>query len=82
MDAFADYSYDTEAEIYGKLEYALLSYYTTTPLYYRNSGSLVSQKGDYAVTQYVDLVEFGGIEYYTFDYDDTEWEAVKGSLTY
>ena len=82
LDAFADYSYDTEAEIYGKLEYALLSYYTTTPLYYRNSGSLVSQKGDYAVTQYVDLVEFGGIEYYTFDYDDTEWEAVKGSLTY
>ena len=82
LDAFADYSYDTEAEIFGKLEYALLSYYTTTPLYYRNSGSLVSQKGDYAVTQYVDLVEFGGIEYYTFDYDDTEWEAVKGSLTY
>ena len=82
LDAFADYSYDTEAEIYGKLEYALLSYYTTTPLYYRNSGSLVSQKGDYAVTQYVDLVEFGDIEYYTFDYDDTEWEAVKGSLTY
>ena len=82
LDAFADYSYDTEAEIYGKLEYALLSYYTTTPLYYRNSGSLVSQKGDYAVTQYIDLVEFGGIEYYTFDYDDTEWEAVKGSLTY
>lgn len=82
LDAFADYSYDTEAEIYGKLEYALLSYYTTTPLYYRNSGSLVSQKGDYTVTQYIDLVEFGGIEYYTFDYDDTEWEAVKGSLTY
>ena len=82
LDAFEDYSYDTEAEIYGKLEYALLSYYTTTPLYYRNSGSLVSQKGDYAVTQYIDLVEFGGIEYYTFDYDDTEWEAVKGSLTY
>lgn len=82
LDAFADYSYDTEAEIYGKLEYALLSYYTTTPLYYRNSGSLVSQKGDYAVTQYIDLVEFGGIEYYTFDYDDTEWESVKRSLTY
>ena len=82
LDAFADYSYDTEAEIFGKLEYAFLSYYTTTPLYYRNSGSLVSQKGDYAVTQYIDLVEFGGIEYYTFDYDDTEWEAVKGSLTY
>jgi oligopeptide transport system substrate-binding protein len=82
LDAFADYSYDTEAEIFGKLEYAFLSYYTTTPLYYRNSGSLVSQKGDFAVTQYIDLVEFGGIEYYTFDYDDTEWEAVKGSLTY
>ncbi len=82
LDAFADYSYDTEAEIFGKLEYAFLSYYTTTPLYYRNNGSLVSQKGDFAVTQYIDLVEFGGIEYYTFDYDDTEWEAVKGSLTY
>ena len=82
LDAFGDYSYETEAEIFGKLEYALLSYYTTTPIYYRNSGSLVSQKGDYAVDQYIDLVEFGGIEYYTFDYDDTEWEAVKGSLTY
>ncbi len=82
LDAFGDYSYETEAEIFGKLEYALLSYYTTTPIYYRNSGSLVSQKGDFAVDQYIDLVEFGGIEYYTFDYDDTEWEAVKGSLTY
>lgn len=79
---FAEYDSDTKAAIFGKMEYAYLSFFTTTPVYYRNSGSLVSQKGDYAVSQYLDLIGFGGLRFYTYKYDDAEWENVKGSLKY
>ena len=82
LEAFGDYSNETKSDIFGKLEYAYLSYFTTTPIYYRNSGSLVSQKGDYPVQQYVDLVGFGDVDSYIFNYDDTEWESMKGSLNY
>lgn len=83
LAAFADYDADTKADIYGRLEYAYLSYFSTMPMYYRNVGFLVSQKGDYATQQYVDLVGFGGINFYTYNYSDDEWETVKAAgLTY
>lgn len=82
LTAFSDFDSATKAEIFGRLEYAYLSFYATMPMYYRNVGSLVSQKGDFAVTQYVDLVGFGDVDFYTFNYDDEEWETVKSTLTY
>ena len=53
-------------------------------MYYRNSASLVSQKGDYAVQTYVDLIAFGGLTFYTYDYTDAEWDAyvATGALSY
>ena len=80
--AFAEYDSETKAKIYGKLEYAYLSFFVTTPIYYRNVGSLVSQKGDYAVTTYLDIIGFGELRFYTYDYDDETWETVRTSLTY
>ena len=79
---FGEYDSETKAKIFGKLEYAYLSFFTTTPIYYRNTGSLVSQKGDYPVKQYIDMIGFGGTRFYTFKYDDTEWESVRGNLAY
>ena len=83
LAAFASYDNETRADIFGRLEYAFLSFFTTTPMYYRNSASLVSQKGDYAISDYVDLIGFGGLAFYTYNYDDTQWaEVVKNGLTY
>jgi hypothetical protein len=53
-----------------------------TPLYYRNAARMVSQKGDYPIKTYVDPVEFGGIRFYSFHYDDTAWTRIKDMLTY
>ena len=64
------------------LEYAYLANFATTPIYYRTSASLLSQKVNNAVDQYVDLVGFGGVQFMTFNYTDAEWETVKGNLTY
>lgn len=83
LASFGAYDADTRASMFSKLEYAYLAYFTTTPMYYRNSAQLISQKGDYAVQQYVDLVSFGGVQYYTYDYTDAQWaDAVAAGLTY
>ena len=82
LENFGAYDAETRSQLFSKLEYAHLSFFTTTPLYYRNSASLVSQKGDYAVQNYVDLVGFGGLSFYTYNYDDAEWATVASTLTY
>ena len=84
LAAFADYDPVTKAEFYGKMEYAYLAFFTTTPIYYRSVASMVSQKGDYAVQSYIDLIGFGGIQYYTYNYDDAAWAAYvsSGALKY
>ena len=56
--------------------------YVVTPLYYRNSARLISQKGDYPTQTYVDPVEFGGLRFYTYFYDDAAWQAEKSALKY
>lgn len=68
--------------VYSDLEFAYLSQMVAIPLYYRNSATLLSQKGDYPTKTYVDLAEFGGIAFYTFQYSDSQWASVKGNLSY
>ena len=82
LSAFREYDAATRCKLYADLEFAYLSQYVVAPLYYRNAARLLSQKGDYPVQSYVDPVEFGGIRYYTFRYDDAQWEKIKGSLQY
>lgn len=81
---FNEYSMLTRAEFFGKLEYAYLSFYPTIPLYYRSVASLMSQKGQYASSSYIDMVGFGGLAFYTFNYADSEWKTVSksGNLKY
>ena len=82
LQRFGDYDADARCSIFSKLEHAYLANYVNTPIYYRNVGSLVSQKGDYPVTEYVDLIGFGGIQFYTYNYTDAQWAEVAGSFTY
>ena len=79
---FRNYDAQTRCAIYADLEYAYLSQYATTPLYYRNSAQLLSHKGAYPTRQYVQDVEFGGIRFYAYRYDDTAWQKVKSTLQY
>ena len=79
---FREYDAATRCRIYANLEYAYLSQFVTTPLYYRNAAMLVSHKGDYPVKTYIDPVSFGGIRFYTYHYDDISWESVKGNMQY
>ncbi len=82
LPAFRAYDAYTRCAIYADLEYAYLSQAVTTPLYYRNSATLFSQKGHYPTDRYHQLVEFGGIAFYTFDYNDAQWAEIKDNLQY
>lgn len=82
LASFGDYDGATRAQLFADLEYAYLANFATTPIYYRTSAALLSQKVNNAVDQYVDLVGFGGVQFMTFNYTDAEWETVKGNLTY
>lgn len=82
LGKFADYSYPERCEVFAKLEYTFLDSFVTAPIYYRNSASLLSRKLDYATTEYLQLVGYGGLRYATYNYNDAEWEATKGSIKY
>ena len=68
-----DYDYATRCAFLAACEKCFLSYYATTPVYYRNVATLHSQKVNYPTYQYVMNVIFGGIRFFTFNYDDAEW---------
>ena len=86
MNSFGSYDAATRSYIFSKLEYAYLSFFATTPLYYRNSVSVSSQKINYPCDSYVDLVGYGsgfsGLEYITYNYTDAQWAEVASTLTY
>jgi hypothetical protein len=66
---------ETRLQVLAGIEHALLEECYTTPLYYRTSASLDSQKVNNATDEYIQLVGFGGIRYLTYNYTDEEWEA-------
>ena len=70
---FTDYDYDTRCAFYAQMEAAFLNWYPTTAVYYRNTATMDSQKIHSASDTYVTLMEFGGIQFMTFNYDDAEW---------
>ncbi len=68
--------------ILSQLESAYLKQYEIIPVYALSEASLVSYKVQYPVSEYVNGVGFGGIQYLTYNYTDSEWEKVKGSINY
>ena len=73
LGKFSAYDYTTRCAFLAACEKCFLSYYTTTPVYYRNVASLHSQRLEYPTYQYVMNVGFGGLAYYTYTMDDAEW---------
>jgi ABC-type transport system substrate-binding protein len=73
IGSYSDLSYPTRCAFYAGMERCYLSFYVTTPVYYRNVAHLRSQKVEEAVDTFLQLVNFGGVRYRTFNYDDAEW---------
>ena len=84
LGVMADYSYETRCGFLAAVEKCFLSYYTTTPMYYRNSASLISRKMSYACDAYLQVIGRGGIESITYNYDDAAWAefVASGELKY
>lgn len=84
IGTMADYDYDTRCGFMAAIEECFLSYYTTAPLYYRNSASLVSRKMSYAADSYIQIMGYGDLESITYNYDDAEWTEFvnSGELKY
>lgn len=84
IGTMADYSYETRCGFLAAIEKCFLSYYTTTPMYYRNSASLRSQKINQAADSYLQLIGRGGLESITYNYDDAAWAdyVASGELKY
>ena len=73
LGKFSAYDYTTRCAFLAACEKCFLSYYTTTPVYYRNVAFLHSMRVDYPTYQYVMNVGFGGLAFYTYNMDDAEW---------
>ena len=79
---FADHTYPERCEVFATLENAYLESFVTAPIYYRNSASLLTRKVEYATKDYLQLVEYGGLRFLTYNYNDEEWASVKSGISY
>lgn len=68
------------------LEGAVLDTYELLPLLDDSKAQLKGMQVNYATEEYVFGMAFGGVEYYTYNYTDAEWDAFVaeqgGTLTY
>ncbi len=62
-------------QLIAALEEQVLAVYYTVPLYNNFSASLLSYKMDYVTYEYNTFMGYGGVEYMTYNFDDTEWAA-------
>lgn len=73
-------------QLIAALEKEVLEAYYTVPLYNNFAASLLSYKVDYVTYEYNTFMDYGGIRYMTYNYDDDEWaKAVaeqNGELNY
>ena len=60
--------------ILAAVELALCKQYRFVSLYARSEAYLMSYKVEQGVKEYVPVMGYGGIRYYTFKYSDSEWE--------
>ena len=79
---FADHTYPERCEVFATLENAYLESFVTAPIYYRNTAALLTRKVEYATTTYLQLVEYGGLRFLTYNYNDEEWASVKSGISY
>jgi hypothetical protein len=65
----------TRMQILAGLENAILMNYTTIPLMDASSAGLKGMQIQYYTEDYVFGMGRGGVQYYTYNYTDAEWDA-------
>lgn len=82
--AVADYT--TRNTILAAMEGFILEQNFCTPLYYRTEAALYSKQVTLGTDTYVQILQFGGIRYMTYNYDDDAWKTYcsdnNNQLTY
>ena len=76
---FSLYPIADRLKILGAVETAVLNAYYSVPVYSRYSASLISYKCDYNSYEYNTFVGYGGMQYMTYHFDDTEWAEFVAS---
>lgn len=73
-------------QLIAALEKEVLNAYYTVPLYNNFTASLLSYKVEYITYEYNTFMEYGGIRYMTYNFNDEEWAAEvakqNGELNY
>ena len=68
--------------IIAALEGEILKTYYCVPIYNYYSATLVSNKIEYGTENYNTFMDFGGVRYVTYNYDDYGWNNVKSKQNY
>lgn len=82
---FKVYPVDDKLNILAAIESAVLESYYVFPIYSAATAALMSYKCDYITYEKNTFMGFGGIQYLSYNFDDTEWEAFckeHGTLNY
>lgn len=76
---FKNFPIEDQLAALGAVETAILKEYYSIPVFSRYSASLMGYKVDYVSYEYNTFMEYGGIRYMTFNYDDTAWAEFVAS---
>lgn len=76
---FKNFPIEDQLAALGAVETAILKEYYSIPVFSRYSASLMGYKVDYISYEYNTFMEYGGIRYMTFNYDDTAWAEFVAS---
>ena len=79
FSAGSSQDYDVRLQCLAACESAVLQQYTMLPLIDDSSASLKSYKINYYTEEFVFGMGFGGIQYYTYNYDDAGWSQYVAS---
>ncbi len=73
-------------QLIAALEKEILKTYYVVPTYYSFGASMLSYKVDYITYEYNEFMNYGGIRYMTYNFDDAAWDAevakYNGELNY
>lgn len=72
---FSLYPTESRLAIVAALEEKVLESYWSIPIQSKYSSSLISYKCDYICYEYNTFMAYGGIQYMSYNFDDTEWEV-------
>ena len=75
----ADEDPETRLEILGALEGAVLLNYNFIPIMDDAGAQIRGQQIKYYTEEYIFGLGFGGLKYYTYNYNDAEWDAYVAS---